>query len=132
MLDQASFKWLGGERVWMCVSLQHLRIELVVAGDEERPEPHRLAFAEAVLEDVPRLAKVATSYLDSFVDRSRFSPGSEWELQGLEFGRDDREAMDEFVAIFSLQEDIYGFWSVRLRLDDRSGIVGMQFSRRQF
>jgi hypothetical protein len=53
--------------------------------------------------------------LNTFVDRKGFAPASEWYMDALEFGRTRDDAVDEFAAIMSLEEDTYGLWSVTFR-----------------
>jgi hypothetical protein len=131
MIDLSRFNWNAGEGIWIRPSPPGPQPEVVIAGDEQGPEPSCLPIAEAVLTDIDGVIKHAAKHLDTFVDRTRFARDSEWYLDAVEFGCRVDQPKDEFVAYFSLEEDTYGLWSVLLRRTDHAGIVIVSFSRRQ-
>lgn len=130
MIDLTTFNWLPGERVWMRPSVPGRRLEIVIGGNKEGPDPARVLLAEDVLPHIEQAERKATAYLDAFVDRAKFARNEEWFLDSIEFGRCDDEPLDEFVTYFALDEDIYGLWSVRLRRTQHAGIVAVMFARR--
>lgn len=129
MIDASEFHRLPDENAWVRQS----EPEIIIAGTVDGPLPGRLQVADAVLGDVDRLTAAASAYLESFVDRKRFAPESNWHLEWIEFGRTGDEPISEFMAYFSLlNEDIYGLWSVTFHYDDRfPHLAGVGFARRQ-
>ena len=130
MIDLATFKWLAAERVWMrqCSGPQ---LEIVIGGNEQAPDPGRVAVADEVLHQIEQVERVAKAYLDAFVDRPKFAPNSDWFLDSVEFGPRGDEPLDEFVAYFSLEDDDYGLWSVVLCRTSLAGINPVEIARRQ-
>lgn len=114
-----------------CCESRALSGRIVIAGTEDGPLAGRLAVAETVTSDLSGVLVRAANYLDTFLDRRRFAPASEWYLDALEFGRAGDEPVAQFMAIMSLEEDTYGLWSVTFHLDERFGICPVGFSRRQ-
>ena len=131
MLDLQSFRWLGGERVWMGLALDQGQLEVVIGGNENRMDELRLALAGEVVDDAATVERLGSEYLDSFVDRAKFSAGGKWSLSSLEFGRQESDQFNEFTAYFMLDDDVYGLWSVQFRQQERFGISPFQFSRQQ-
>ena len=131
MLNLSEFNWLGGEHVWMRPGLPGPRLEIVIAGDESGPQATRLPLVEPVLAEIASVERKASGYLDVFVHRPKFAPTSDWYLDNIDFGRGASDALDEFTAYFSIEEDLYGLWSVRMRHTQHAGIVPKAFTRRQ-
>jgi hypothetical protein len=129
MIAVSEFHRLPDEVAWV----RRSEPEIVIAGTVDEPLPGRVQVANAVPGDIDRLAGAASAYLESFVDRKRFAPASDWHLEWIEFGRTGDEPIGEFVAYFSLlDEDICGLWSVRFRYEDRfPHLFGVGFARRQ-
>ena len=76
----------------------------------------------------------ANGYLAAFVVPERFEASGEWELHGVEFGRNPADPPGTFEVLLVLDGDTYGLWGVRFALSgpplDR--YYPVQFSRRQW
>ncbi len=129
MINVSDFHRLPDEDAWV----RRSEPEIIIAGTVDGPLPGRVRVADLVLSDIARVTVAASAYLESFVDRKRFAPASEWRLEWIEFGRTGDEPISEFIAYFSLlDEDIYGLWSVTFHYEERFPMLyGIGFARRQ-
>ena len=126
-----TIRYLEAERVWLASAKPDWTCEIIIGGDAAGPAPARLALLERVLPVLGEIERRARDHLDAFVDRGRFAGGEDWYLEGLDMGRDSAAPVSEFIMQFSLDADIYGFWTVTLREQD-TGIYAVAFGRRQW
>src|SRR5215212_7967596 len=101
MIDVSEFHRLPDEDAWV----RRSDPEIIIAGTVDAPLPGRVQVADAVLGNVDRLVTAGVAYLESFVDRERFAPESDWRLEWIEFGRTGDEPISQFVAYFSLLDE---------------------------
>lgn len=124
-------QYLEAENVWLMSSEPDRHCEIIIAGDAAGPVPARLAFLERIISTLGDIEKQARDYLDIFVDRGRFANGEAWHFEGLEMGRDPAAPISELIMQFSLEADIYGFWTVTLQ-EQQARIYPVEFRRRQW
>ena len=124
-------QYLEAENVWLMSSEPDWHCEIIIAGDAAGPAPARLAFLERIIPKLGDIEKEARDYLDIFVDRGRFANGEAWYFEGFEMGRDPAAPISELIMQFSLEADIYGFWTVTMQ-EHEARIYPVEFSRRQW
>jgi hypothetical protein len=100
-------KYLPGERVWFLSMIDNGH-ELVIAGDDTRADPARLAIAHAVESRLPELMRHVLDYLDATLDYAAFRSSGEWHLEGFDFGRTPDQPPETFDVMLTTDE--YGGW----------------------
>jgi hypothetical protein len=78
---------------------------------------------------IEQLQSEARSYLESFVDRTKVAAGDEWHLEGLK-SEPRNESPEQCSVYFSLENDLYGEWSVTFEVSTGK-YYPIAFSRRQ-
>jgi hypothetical protein len=82
--------------------------EVILAGDESRPDPHRLRVAREVTARVSELMRAVIAHLDAHLDYRQLGSSGAWHLEGIEFGRDRSQPAEVFEV--DLTTDEYGDW----------------------
>jgi hypothetical protein len=104
-------RYIQSQGAWLIPAPNGVNCEVLVAGDSNELDPARLAEAESVLRSLAPLRDRAAAHLDEFINRQKLAPGSEWFLEGIEFGF-NRHAEGDVSMEFSLDGDTHGSWSV--------------------
>ena len=128
MINLANMRYLANQGVW---KLNLPRLEIIVAGTNEAPDPYRIQRANDVIRDLDTIVVKAKEYLRNFVATERLDSTGAWDLGCIEFGRDPDSEMASFEMQFQLDNDIYGLWTVRFRCAE-SGYWPVLFSREQY
>jgi hypothetical protein len=106
-------RYMEAEGAWLCSSAEDDDIEILVEGTQAQVNRARLALIEAVLLKYEQVTATAKSFLDEFVDRTRFADGGDWFIEGICSVSPDTE--DEFTIQLTIAGDTYGFWTVKFR-----------------
>ena len=130
MIDWMNSEFLSSEGMWR-FTIEGYNLEVLVAGYAERPAPERVVFAKTVEKNLDDILKNAIIYLNAFVDLTKLESQGKWYLQALEFGRREEDPADEFVILFTLENDIYGFWYVKHKAFQSERISPIAFEREQ-
>jgi len=122
-------RYLAADGVWLLPAPEGLDCEILVAGDRSCPDPVRLALVRNATTTIEHLQSQARSYLESFIDRTKVVAGGEWHLEGLK-SEPGNETTEQCSLYFSLENDLYGEWSVTFEVAAER-YYPVAFSRRQ-
>jgi hypothetical protein len=123
-------RYLENDRMWLLPPPTDLEIEVLVAGDRSAPDADRIAVLDFAMPMIRTLCSRAEEYLDSFVDRAKFSSTNRWNFEGIEFGRAPESAIERFSMYFSTEGDLYGEWCVSFQFSSER-FFPIAFQRRQ-
>jgi hypothetical protein len=132
MIDWDNLRYLPQENVWLVFPVEET-YEIIFPGNQVEPDANRLEFGKKILETIETLRRNATDYLDLFVNYEKLKSKGEWHFEGIEFGRTDDAPLNQFEMMFTLVEDIYGFWYVRYKFEGEYSqrSLPIEFGRRQ-
>jgi len=88
-------------------------LDVIVGGDDEAPDPARVALAEWALERLDALSAGAREYLEAFAHPAKVE-GARWTVTGVESGRFGSDRADEVHLVLVTDRD-EGEWRVRFR-----------------
>lgn len=103
---------IADEGAWNLV-FPDLDLDVIVGGDDARPDPARVALAEWALERLDTLSARAHEYLEAFAHPARVH-GAAWTMTGVEAGRFGGDRADEVHLVLVTDRD-EGEWRVRFR-----------------
>ena len=103
-------------------------VEVVIEGDGNGPPPDTKALCTRITNDLPKYLAEAKEYLRTFISAPHFESKGDWSVDGLRFCDGDRT----FVVELSLEDDVYGYWTVTFRNQPAElRAWPYQFARRQ-
>lgn len=118
-LSTASISWDqlrlldGGE--WRLDTDPPKTVEVVIEGDSNGPAPDAKALAIRIVANFPTFFTEARGYLETFILPSHFDSKGHWSSDGLRFCDGDRT----FEVELSLEDDVYGYWTVTFANEPR-------------
>lgn len=122
--------FITGQPVWVAIGEEEDGLDVLLGGDDQRPDPARVAQAAWAVEHVEALFAAAKAHLEAFADMRRLGPGR-WRLEALELGRRADDRPDELeVALYHDGDDAQ--WSVIMRVSPQAvgGFFPIELRRR--
>ena len=107
-IDWAQLRYMPDEHVWF-LSISANGYEVCISGDTLRPDPGRLAVAQAVTGRLSELTAKVLGYLDTSLDYGKVGSSGDWHLEGISFGYDHSQPQDFFDVVLTTDE--YGDWN---------------------